>query len=212
MRLSTKTLLASATSLLLAGSALAGASLDTLLNGEILYSDNGELQFSDFQYTPALNAPEASDIEVLVLEDGLLFQTDILADQTTGEVAFDLAYKVTGETSAIENVYMQSKGYVSGNGEAELEKMFDDMIGQEVVSLSNYFGNAKIESSFTSANFAPNSFINVQDSIFVNPGTGTAEISEFSQTFGTASAVPSPTAALAGVALLGVIGLRRRRG
>lgn len=200
-----KTLIASACTLFLSVPAMAGASLDTLLGGGSLFSNNGKLVFSDFEFTPIINAPSTSDIEILTLDNGLLFDSPIDADESADAIDFDIAYKVSGVDVQIKSVSMQSTGSGTGNGQAGVTKVIE-----ELTNLTNVFSNTTILANSTS-NFSPQDYIYVRDNIFAEPNTGTASLSSFTQTFGT-TAVPSPTAALAGLALLGVVGIRRRRG
>lgn len=209
MYLQNKTLIASACTLLFAVPAMAGASLDTLLGGGSLFSNSGKLVFSDFEFTPIINAPAASDIEILTLDNGLLFGGPLFADASSGTIDFDISYKVSGVDVKIDSVAMQSTGSGTGGGQAGVFKVIENL-----ANLTNIFSNTTTISSSSSV-FAAQDYIYVRDDIFAKPNSGTAGLSDFSQTFGTTSgpsAVPTPTAALAGMALLGVVGLRRRRG
>ena len=204
-----KTLIASACTLLFTAPAMAGASLDTLLGGGSLFSNNGKLVFSDFEFTPIINAPAASDIEILTLDNGLLFGSPIFTDDSTGTIDFDISYKVSGVDVKIDSVEMQSTGSGTGGGQAGVYKVIENL-----ANLTNVFSNSSTISS-GSAGFEAQDYIYVRDDIFAAPNNGTAGLSDFTQTFGTTAgptAVPSPTAALAGLALLGVVGIRRRRG
>ncbi|MEO0477474.1 MAG: hypothetical protein AAF085_16140 [Planctomycetota bacterium] len=207
-----KTLIASACALLFTAPAFAGASLDTLLSGGTIFSNNGKLLFSDFEFTPILNAPAASDIEVTTLDDGLLFGSPIEADSETDTVDYDISYRVTGIDIEIDSVFAQSNGSSSGGGEASIYKIIEKEQDQPLTQITNTF-NQGGSISFSSSSFSPEAYLYVRDEVSVEANDGTAGLSDFSQTFGTSSisAVPSPTAALAGMALLGVIGIRRRR-
>lgn len=213
MVLSNKTLIASTCTLLFTVPATAGASLDTLLSGATLFSNNGKILFSDFEFTPILNAPEASDIEVVTLDDGLLFESPVSADSNTDGIDFDISYKVSGIDVQLNSVQMQSVGSSSGSGKTEIYKVVENGRNQSIADLTNAYDAF---SAFMSSGdgFDPQAYLYVKDDVMVSSnGGGTAGLSEFSQTFGTTSfsAVPTPTAALAGMALLGVVGIRRRR-
>ncbi len=203
----TKTLIASACTLLFTVPAMAGASLDTLLGGGSLFSNNGKLVFSDFEFTPIINAPAASDIEILTLDNGLLFNSPISTDANSGSIDFDISYKVAGVKVQLNSVKMQTTGSSTGGGQAGVFTAIENL-----GNLTNTFsGTSTTYILMGSRNFAPQDYIYVRDEIFATPNNGTAGITDFSQTFDTA-AVPTPTAALAGFALLGVVGMRRRHG
>lgn len=211
MYLKNKIMLASACTLLFTVPAMAGASLDTLLGGGSLFSNNGKLVFSDFEFTPIINAPSASDISIITLDSGLLFGNPMFADASSGTIDFDISYKVSGVGSGvkIDSVEMKSTGSSTGSGQAGVFKVIENL-----ANLTNVFTSSTTLSSAMTT-FDAQDYIHVRDDIFLKPRSGTAGLSDFSQSFGTtglATAVPSPTAALAGFALLGVIGMRRRRG
>ena len=212
MFLSNKTLIASSCTLLFTVPAMAGASLDTLLGGDTLFSNNGKILFSDFQFTPILNAPQASDIEVVTLDDGLLFETPVSADSNTTEIDFDISYKASGVDVLLNSVQMQSAGSATGGGTTDIYKTVEDERNEGILALTNAFDDST-QLSFTESGFSSEAYVYVTDEVSVDPNDGTAGLSEFSQTFGSTSvsAVPTPTAALAGMALLGVVGIRRRR-
>lgn len=222
MILSTKNLIATSLALVLSSSALAGASLSSLLSGGTLNSNNGKLAFSEFQYNPVTNAPAASDIEIITLDNGLLFGSPIFTDSTTGIVNFDVAYKVEGVQSQIVSVDMDATGSTTDNGVAGVSKTVQDLDGLSVAQLNQYFGG--VSTDIKNAAFNAVNGLVVLDEIYLLGDNGRAELEEFQQTFGTTdesdenkafgtpSSVPSPTAALAGLALLGVVGMRRRRG
>lgn len=222
MILSTKNLIATSLALVLSSSALAGASLSSLLSGGTLNSNNGKLAFSEFQYNPVTNAPAASDIEIITLDNGLLFGSPTFTDSTTGIVNFDVAYKVEGVQSQIVSVAMDATGSTTDNGVAGVSKTVQDLDGLSVAQLNQYFGG--VSTDIKNAAFNAVNGLVVLDEIYLLGDNGRAELEEFQQTFGTTdesdenkafgtpSSVPSPTAALAGLALLGVVGMRRRRG
>lgn len=204
-----KIMIASACTLLLTVPAMAGASLDTLLGGGSLFSNNGKLVFSDFEFTPIINAPSASDISIITLDSGLLFGSPMFTDASSGIIDFDISYKVAGVGVKLDSVEMKSTGSSTGSGQAGVFKVIENL-----ANLTNIFTSTTTMSS-SSTSFDALDYVYVRDDIFAKPNTGTAGLSDFAQTFGTIAsptAVPSPTAALAGLALLGVVGMRRRRG
>ncbi|MFK7789624.1 MAG: hypothetical protein AB8C95_09070 [Phycisphaeraceae bacterium] len=218
MFISKKTLFAAACTFVLSAPAFAGVSLSSLFGGGTLTSDNGLLEFSDFQYTPIRNAPAAADIDIQTLDSGLLFGTPIFTDSSTGFIDFGISYKVSGIGASIVSAQMQSTGSGFNGGAAGVIKVVEGSEGQGLANLINSFSSSTTLSN-VSALLAPQDSIYVRDDVFALPGQGVAALSDFSQVFGTTTegetagptAVPSPTAALAGVLLLGAIGVRRRR-
>jgi MYXO-CTERM domain-containing protein len=222
MLFSTKNLIATSLVLLISAPAFAGASLDTLLGGGSLVSNNGKLVFSDFSFTPIQNAPASSNIEIITLDSGLLFGTPIFTASATGIIDFDIAYKVSAIDSKIVSARMQSTGSGTGTGAAGIFKVIEDANGQGLANMTNAFTSSTTLSNAETF-FAGQGSILVRDDVFANAGVnGTAGSSDFRQIFGledggtgtsaTPTAIPSPTAALGGLALLGFAGLRRRRG
>lgn len=219
MVFSSKILLATACTLIISAPAFAGMSLSSLVGGGTIVSTDGLLEFSDFAFTPIRNAPAASDIDIQALDSGLLFGTPIFTDSSTGFVDFGISYKVTGIDVSIVSASMRSTGAGALGGAAGVYKVIEDADLQGIANLANAFSSSTTLSNAT-AGFAAQNSIYVRDDIFASPGQGIAGLSDFSQTFGTETgtggetptAIPSPTAALAGMALLGIIGLRRRRG
>ena len=207
MRFKKQTLIASACTLFLTVPAWAGASLDTLLGGGSLFSNNGKLVFSDFEFTPILNAPAASAIQVHMLDSGLLFGGPLFTDSSSGTIDFDVSYKVSGVKTKLTSVSMQSTGSSTGDGQAGIFKVIENL-----ANLTNVFTTSTTLSN-TSTDFEAQDYIYVRDDVFAKPNNGTAGLSDFRQTFGTTSvsAVPTPTAALGGILLLSAVGLRRRR-
>jgi hypothetical protein len=198
--------------LLFAGQASAGVSysLDSLLSGGSLNSADGKLVFSDFAYTQ-FNGPSAGNIQVSAVDSGLSFGTPFVALDTT--IDFNIEYKVTGVDVLINGVSMKSTGSGSGTGVAGIFKVAEG--SESAVNLANIF-SSQVTNSSASSSFSAESSVLVRDDIFGIPGeNGIAGVSDFTQTFSTTGTevnpIPSPTAALAGVALLGVIGMRRRR-
>jgi len=221
MIFSNKHVIATAVALTLTAPAFAGASLDSLIGGGSVLSDNGTLVFSDFQFTPTTNAPSAADIEVIAMDNGLLFGTPIFTDSTTGIIDFDVAYKVTGVDTQIQSVASESTGSSTSDGSASVEKTILDAANTELASLTNLFSDGATVSTGTAA-FAPQDAVYVTDEFIGNPSNGSSELSQTQQTFETTkeltlspettpTAIPSPTAAIAGIVLLGAMGIRRRR-
>lgn len=213
MLFSKKTLVATAAAAaaMVSASAFAGASLDSLLGGGSLFSSNGLLEFSEFQFDPIINAPSAADIDVATTSSGIRFgSNELFSDSTLGGFDFEISYKVTGVGALINGVAMRTTGSATADGRVGIFKTVEN-----TANLTNIFSSSSTLSN-TSASFDPLSEIYVFDDIFATPKTGTAGLSDFTQTYSTTTApkptaIPSPTAALAGLALLGAISLRRRR-
>lgn len=218
--------LATAVALTLAAPAFAGPSLGSLIGGGSVVSGNGTIVFSDFQFTPNANAPAAADIEVIALDSGLLFGTPIFTDSTTGIIDFDVVYKATGIGTYIERAELDSLGAQSNNGQASVVKTISDTANNQLASLSSVFSNAANASNGGVAAFAPQGAVYISNAFLGNGFGGSASLTQTRQTFGTTqeetnelalasvpapAAIPSPTAALAGIALLGAMGMRRRR-
>lgn len=229
MMISTKNLLATSLALLISAPAFAGASLDSLIGGGTLVSNNGKLVFSDFQFTPGSNVPAngANSIDVTTLDSGLLFGSPIFIDSATGIIDFDIAYKASGVGAKIISAAMQTNGAYSGEALAGAVKTIRDLDNNILAEVRNAIGTGNLSASDAAA-FAAQDAVNVGDSFsaFGGGGGGAEGFVEVRQTFETleeqsdesdltktpTTAVPSPTAALAGFALLGLVGMRRRRG
>lgn len=216
-----KTLLAAACSFVFTAQAFAGASLGSLVNGGSLFSGDGTLEFSDFAFLPIINAPSSGDIQVITLDNGLLFGGPLFTDSSTGIIDFNVSYTVRGNGVSITSASLQSTGSSTGGGQSGVFQVVEDDSAQGLANLTNVF-TANTTISNTTFAFEAQDSIFVRSDIFASPGSGTAGLSDFSQTFGTETlddnggetgptVVPSPTAALAGMALLGAIALRRRR-
>ena len=227
MILSNKHLLVTAVALTLSAPAFAGASLDSLLGGGVILSGNGSLSFSDFQFTPTTNAPSAADIDVTALNDGLLFGNSVFTNSTTGIVDFNVSYSVTGIDVQIQGVESQSLGSGSNGGSVNIETIVLDAASNELANLTNTFSdNATVADD--DVVFAPEAEISISNTFLISFENGSADVSQNLQSFETIetaeeeqeeesqsesspTAVPSPTAAIAGVLLLGAMGIRRRR-
>ena len=219
----TKKLIATSLAMLLTAPAFAGASLDTLLGGGSLLSNDGKLVFSDFAFTPITNAPSASDIEISTLDSGLLFGTPTFIKSVTGIIDFDVNYKVSGVDAQIVRSEMTSQGTVTGDGEVLVNKVVAGAGDLVLAHLSSSISSSASSSS-SGAQFAPQSSVRVSDSFYASSGGSIASAISTEQSFATASeevaeplsidpgSVPSPTAAFAGMLLLGAMGVRRRRG
>lgn len=199
--------------------ALAGpsTSLDLLLGGDSLVSNSGKLVFSDFEYLALRNAPSTSDIKIHTLDNGLFFDSPIFVDYHNNPnlidyIEYTIFYKVSGVGVNINSATMQSTGSSTVNGAAgaikgiDRDDLFTGINHKRLVT--GYSNIRTIPSASTS--FDPLDYISISDNIFAVPEEGSAGIRNFTQTYGT-TPVPSPTAALAGLALLGVVSLRRRR-
>lgn len=203
-----------AVGLLVGSQASAGPSysLSSLLGGGTVNSENGKLVFSDFVYTPFLNAPSATDIIVKSLNTGIAFGSPVFT--LTAPVNFNIQYKVSGVGVLIDGVTMQSTGSGTGTGSASAFKIVENDLNIGLANLTNAFG-ASTTIGTSSASFDPNAALLIRDGFNALPGEqGSAGLTDVSQTFNTVdtlTAIPSPTAALAGVALLGLVGMRRRR-
>ena len=222
----TKNLIAASLAMALATPALGAASLSSLLGGGSLTSGNGKLVFSDFDFTPAPAVAAAADIEVIALDNGLLFGSPIFIDSATGIIDFGISYKATGVGAQITGAAMATDGQYSGEVDANAYKLIKDGQGNTLAELNNLISTGNLSAS-DSASFAAQSSVAIEDSFSASGGGGTGAEGSVSvqQTFetldeetgdgdtqSTPTAIPSPSAALAGLALLGVIGLRRRRG
>ena len=200
---------AAAAALAVTPTAFAGGSflLQTLIdNDSVLVSDNGLLEFADFDFVNNFDflgsPPDADEIAVKVLEDGLKFTTPTISGADT-LVDFNIYYSVTGLGGPIVGATMTANGAVTDGSAGVLKTMTED--GQIGVDALAVLFTDQQTTPFDSTTFEPQARIYVADDIFVVPNGG---ISDFTQTY---SVIPSPTAALAGMALLGVVGLRRRR-
>lgn len=222
MMIHTKKLIATSLAMLLTAPAFAGASLDTLLGGGSLTSNDGKLVFSDFKFTPVSNAPAASDIEILTLDSGLLFGTPTFTKSVTGIIDFGIDYKVSGVGAQIVSVDMISQGTVTGDGEILVDKVVtttDDLLLAELTSSISSSGS----SAGNKLQITPQNAVDVSDGFYSAAPSIVASAISTEQNFATAdtqavatrvdpSSAPSPTAALAGMLLLGAMGVRRRRG
>lgn len=213
-----KPLIVSACTLLFTVPAWAGTSLDTLLGGGSLTSNNGKLVFSDFEYMARRNAPATSDIEILTLDNGLFFDSPIFVDfhnnpNLIDYIEYVIFYKVSGVGVNINSATMQSTGSSTVNGAAGAIKGIDrDNLFTGINHKRLFTGYSNIRTiPSASVSFEPLDYINISDNIFAVPEEGSAGIRNFTQTYGT-TPIPSPTAAMAGLALLGIVGMRRRRG
>ena len=226
MIFSTKNLISTSLVLLISAPAFAGTSLSSLLSGDSLTSNNGKLVFSGFAFTPGNNAPAAAAgaIDVTTLDKGLLFGSPVFIDSATGIVNFDVAYKVTAIDSKIISAAMQTNAKYSGDAQANAIKVIKNASGVDLAILENAIATGNLSAS-DSAAFAALADIGVSDSFsaFGGGGSGANGSVEVIQTFETIddetsgadtsapTAAPSPTAALGGLALLGLAGMRRRR-
>lgn len=226
MILPSKHLFVTAVALTLTAPAFAGTSLDSLIGGGSVLSQNGTLSFSDFQFTPTTNAPSAANIEVIALDNGLLFGTPIFTNSTTGIIDFNVAYRVTGIDTQIQGVESQSLGSSSNGGSASVETTVLDAASIQLASLTNIFSDDTTV-TVDAAAFAAQDEISISDTFLLDLSSGSADVIQNLQTFETIeiaeeqeegqpetspTAIPSPTAAIAGVLLLGAMGVRRRRG
>jgi|GEM_PF-3569461 len=196
---------------IVAPSAMAATTtLDTLLGGGSIVSYNGLLTFSDFSYYGGLNAPDASEIGVttdnandancITFATPSFFSFDKNLDLTIEYVVTAAAgYKIVG-------VEMKSTGDADGTGAAGVYKVVED-----TASLKNIFLEAFVNST-ESKDLPPAQAYLIRDDAFVVPGRdGFGGLSDITQCYELATGVPTPTAALAGLAMLGFAGIRRRR-
>lgn len=222
MMIHTKKLIATSLAMLLTAPAFAGASLDTLLGGGSLLSNDGKLVFSDFEFTPVTNAPSASDIEIMALDSGLLFGTPTFTKSVTGIIDFDISYKVSGVDAQIFSATTTAQASVSGSGEVLLSKTIAGANNQVLANLSGGISSSA-SSSTSEVQLTPQNSVLVSDGIYASSVESISSAVSAAQTYSTSSdeiaeplsidpgSVPSPTAALAGMVLLGAMGVRRRR-
>jgi len=225
MFFTTKNLIATSLALLVSAPAFGAASLSSLLGGGTLTSGNGKLVFSDFAFSPAPAIAAAGDIDVTTLDSGLLFGSPIFIDSASGIIDFGISYKATGNGAQIVGADMATTGAYSGQAQASAIKAISDADGNLLAELNNVISTGNLSAS-DAISFAAQSSVSIDDSFSASGagGSGAQGSAQFEQTFetvddetsagdeSTPTAVPSPTAALAGLALLGVVGLRRRRG
>lgn len=205
-----------AIALLLCGSspALAGsATLSDLITGSTITSDNGKLVFSNFTYYNYINGPVASDIQVVSTESGLTFASPIFT--FSNNIDFNIHYTVDAGECAIESASTHSTGSGTGNGYVAVLQVVETESGQGVGNLTNAFANGLTLSNQT-VGFAPKSSLNVRTDFAFKPGSGTAGLSDVTQNYSITcptdvTAVPTPSALIAGIGMLGFVAARRRR-
>ncbi len=193
----------------LAGAAHASsATLQQLIDGAT-FETNG-FTFFDFTYSPSTGAVQASDINVQTVSGGLQFSFSppLLANVNNQIIEFDINYYASAGTGRLFNQATLSSAISTiGSGEIGIGGVVADESLSFLADLDNS-ASMGVLVDFASATFSPT------EEIFVTNGfglsgddNGNATLSEFTQTF---AIVPTPTAAAAGLSLMGVLALRRR--
>lgn len=182
------------------------ATLKELVDGATLET-NG-ITFFDFSYSPSTGALQASDINVQTVDHGLKFSAPWSANIDNQIIEFDINfYAAAGPGRVFNQATLSSVIGTSGNGEIGIG---------EVISTDSFGFLADLDNSadegtfinFDSATFLPTGNIYVTSGFGLSGGAvGSANLSDFTQTFKT---IPTPAAAVAGLSLMGVLALRRR--
>lgn len=206
-------------------SAQAGTLQDLLVPGATITV--GDKLFSNFHdYTSSAGAPAAGTVVVTPItsgsEEGLRFTFDGLsAGPTSGLVAVGFYYDVqsTVEGNLVSDISLSTVGSAT-NG--SFWKVFETITDATAPNQANNVQSG----SLLNINYAhtvfgePIALANVHKTISMLSSGGTASITSIDQTFsqttaeGTPAAVPLPSAAWMGMALIGGIGgmkLRRKR-
>jgi hypothetical protein len=177
----------------------------------------GDLMFSNFSYTPSGTNPiGANQITVdAVTNDGigLSFHAPwTAAAGMTTDATIDFTVTVLGGGNLLEDFGLAQTSGVSGTGSASVAENGCPGAGCNATGGSIYvltFQDSGARSAQGETTFTPASVVDVEKDISVNGNTGFATISVVQDTF---SQVPEPMSLSfigGGLALLGVVRLRR---
>ncbi|MEM9345705.1 MAG: hypothetical protein AAGB26_03715 [Planctomycetota bacterium] len=215
----TKWMVTSACLLLLAVPAMGGASLDTTLNGGSLFSNNGDIESFDSKFTPILNPAEATDTNAEAFSSGLLIADTDAGDAIKASGEIDLSYDSAGADTLL--VAIEPFTATGGSSvDSEREKITANQRVEFGVFTNGSGGGASAGgsggggggggggSADAETKTEDLAYSELADVYFSEESPSDQEV--VSERV-TPSSAPSPTAALAGMALLGVMGLRRRR-
>ncbi|MEM6260483.1 MAG: MYXO-CTERM sorting domain-containing protein [Planctomycetota bacterium] len=213
----TNRMVVSAWSLLVAVPAIGGASLDTALNGDSLFNAGDEIESFDSKLTPILNLDQATDTDAEAISSTLLF-AGTEAAKASGD--FEAVYDAAGADTLLEAI----EPVVASGGssiDSEREKIATNQRVEFGVFTNSAGGGASAGgaggvggggggggSAEVETKTEELVYSELADVYFTEESVSEQKVVSEQV---TPSSAPSPTAALAGMALLGVMGLRRRR-
>jgi hypothetical protein len=183
------------------------------LEGAGNYAIVGNLEFSDFTYTPTpMGAtPTASGVTVkgftaIPGETGITFNAGFYAAAGT-IVDYSITYKVTALSGTISDAYLAiAGGNFGGTGSVDVGETITKLDGTSLGTMDAFIPGSGVSTPLT---FAPQTSILVNKDIFLIGGSNGVTVSIINQGF-SSTAVPEPTSmALLGIGMTSFLAFRR---